>query len=378
MTYFLKNGNTYRVATKEAMDLHETLPAGNYVVKQMPMDGPLYLEQIDSFDSPKKMYGDVQSKTDRIIGTFLNRDKSTGVLLTGEKGSGKTMLSKNICIQLAAQNAVPTIVINAPWHGDMFNTFIQSIEQPCVVLFDEFEKVYDREQQESMLTLLDGIYSSKKLFLLTCNDKWRVDSHMRNRPGRIFYYLNFTGLDSEFIREYCEDNLKNKSHIDKLVSITSVFSAFNFDMLKATVEEMNRYDETPNQALTILNVKAEFDSGTSYEVEAYRGEHKAERLSPSIWTGTPLANDDISLNMFFKAPKGYDEDEAVPSLAGLRAMTGTETGRDSVEYGWIDEEFAAGDLIKFDSKTGKFIFEKNGLTVILSRMKTRTYNFDAF
>jgi hypothetical protein len=190
--------------------------------------------------------------------------------------------------------------------------------------------------------------------------------------------LNFTGLDSEFIREYCEDNLKNKSHIDKLVSITSVFSAFNFDMLKATVEEMNRYDETPNQALTILNVKAEFDSGTSYEVEAYRGEHKAERLSPSIWTGTPLANDDISLNMFFKAPKGYDEDEAVPSLAGLRAMTETETGRDSVEYGWIDEEFAAGDLIKFDSKTGKFIFEKNGVTVILSRMKTRTYNFDAF
>jgi hypothetical protein len=372
MTYFLKNGNTYRVATKEAMDLHETLPAGNYVVKQMPMDGPLYLEQIDSFDSPKKMYGDVQSKTDRIIGTFLSRDKSTGVLLTGEKGSGKTMLSKNICIQLAAQHAVPTIVINAPWHGDMFNTFIQSIEQPCVVLFDEFEKVYDREQQESMLTLLDGIYSSKKLFLLTCNDKWRVDSHMRNRPGRIFYYLNFTGLDSEFIREYCEDNLKNKSHIDKLVSITSVFSAFNFDMLKATVEEMNRYDETPNQALTILNVKAEFDSGTSYEVEAYRGEHKAERLSPSIWTGTPLANDDISLNMFFKAPKGYDGDK--PLIKG--EVYSVEAP--NIEYGWVDEEFAAGDLIKFDSKTGKFIFEKNGLTVILSRMKTRTYNFDAF
>ena len=146
-------------------------------------------------------------------------------------------------------------------------------------------------------------------------------------------------------------------------------------MLKATVEEMNRYDETPNQALTILNVKAEFDSGTSYEVEAYRGEHKAERLSPSIWTGTPLANDDISLNMFFKAPKGYDEDEKVPALADLRAMTGTETG---LEYGWVDEEFAAGDLIKFDSKSGKFIFEKNGLTVILSRMKTRSYNFDAF
>jgi SpoVK/Ycf46/Vps4 family AAA+-type ATPase len=211
-----------------------------------------------------------------MISTFMSRDKSTGVLLTGEKGSGKTMLSKNICNELASKCGVPTIVINAPWHGDKFNTLIQSIQQPCVVLFDEFEKVYDSEQQQSMLTLLDGIYSSKKLFVLTCNDKWRIDTHMRNRPGRIFYYMNFKGLDENFIREYCQDNLNNKEHIDKLVNIASVFSAFNFDMLKATVEEMNRYDETPAQALTLLNVKAEFDSGTQYEVEVFRGDAKAQ------------------------------------------------------------------------------------------------------
>ena len=32
MTYFLKSGNTFRVSSKEAMDLHEHLPAGNYVI----------------------------------------------------------------------------------------------------------------------------------------------------------------------------------------------------------------------------------------------------------------------------------------------------------------------------------------------------------
>lgn len=373
MTYFLKSGNTYRVTTKEAIDLHETLPAGNYVVKMDPHEN-LYIEHIDSFDSPKKMYGDVQAKTDRIIQTFMNRDKSTGVLLTGEKGSGKTMLSKNVCIDLQKQG-VPTIVINQPWHGDKFNTLIQSIEQPCVVLFDEFEKVYDRDQQESMLTLLDGIFSSKKLFLLTCNDKWRVDSHMRNRPGRIFYYLAFRGLDEDFIREYAEDNLINKSHIDKLASIASVFSAFNFDMLKATVEEMNRYDEAPAQALSILNVKAEFDTGTSYSVEVFRGDEKADRTSPSVWTGTPLANDEIGLNMYFKAPKGKSEPHAIDTLMTVDEVEATE---DDTKYGWIDEDFAAGDLVKFDSKSGKFIFEKGGITVILSRIKERTYNFDAF
>lgn len=377
MTYFLKSGNTYRVTTKEAIDLHETLPAGNYVVKMDPHEN-LYIEHIESFDSPKKMYGDVQAKTDRIIQTFMNRDKSTGVLLTGEKGSGKTMLSKNVCIDLAKQG-VPTIVINQSWHGDKFNTLIQSIQQPCVVLFDEFEKVYDREQQESMLTLLDGIFSSKKLFLLTCNDKWRVDSHMRNRPGRIFYYLNFRGLDEDFIREYAQDNLINKSHIDKLASIASVFSAFNFDMLKATVEEMNRYDESPAQALAILNVKAEFDTGTSYNVEVFRGDEKAERTSPSVWTGTPLANDEIGLNMYFKAPKGKSENtDLVGDLLVNCTADEAEATEDDIKYGWIDEDFAAGDLVKFDSKSGKFIFEKGGITVILSRIKERTYNFDAF
>ena len=148
MSYFLKSGNTFRVATKEALDLHEALPAGNYVIKQDPYEN-LFIEHIEDFDVPAKLYGSVHKQTERVVSTFLKRDKSTGILMTGEKGSGKTMLSKNICIELAQLN-IPTIVINQPWHGEKFNTLIQAIQQPCIILFDEFEKVYDREQQEQI------------------------------------------------------------------------------------------------------------------------------------------------------------------------------------------------------------------------------------
>ena len=141
MSYYMKSGNTFRIATKESMDLHEQLPAGNYVVKQDPFEN-FYIEQIESFDVPSKMYGDTIRNTERIINSFWDREKSTGVMLVGEKGSGKTLLSKNICVELAKQN-VPTIVINHPWHGDKFNTLIQSIQQPCIVMFDEFEKVWN-------------------------------------------------------------------------------------------------------------------------------------------------------------------------------------------------------------------------------------------
>jgi hypothetical protein len=33
MSYFLKSGNTFRVSSKEALDLHDLLPAGKYGLK---------------------------------------------------------------------------------------------------------------------------------------------------------------------------------------------------------------------------------------------------------------------------------------------------------------------------------------------------------
>lgn len=377
MSYYMKSGNTFRIATKESMDLHEQLPAGNYVVKMDPHDN-FYIEQIESFDVPSKMYGDTIRNTERIINSFWDRQKSTGVMLVGEKGSGKTLLSKNICVELAKQD-VPTIVINAPWHGDKFNTLIQSIQQPCIVMFDEFEKVYNSEEQEALLTLLDGIYSTKKLFLLTSNDKWRVDSHMRNRPGRIFYMVNFTGLDEAFIREYCADNLvlqgsTNLKTFDTIVNIASVFSAFNFDMLKALIEEMNRYNETPQEAMRILNVKAEFDGGSTYSVEIYKGDRKADRVSPSVWNGAPLSSKEINVSWRFLTKKKAEPTEVSNTLVNPFAIASNDDDDD----GWGDKNFTNDDLVKFNNKTGQFIFEKDGVTMILVKETPKYFNFDAF
>ena len=350
MTRFIKNGNQFMVASEESMDVRDMLPAGNYTVKEMPMGGPLYLEQIDNFTPLAKVYGDCLKNTDRVIRTFLSRPAATGIMLTGEKGSGKTLLTKNIAIELAKQG-IPTIVINAPWHGDKFNSFIQTITQPCAILFDEFEKTYDRDEQEAILTLLDGVFPSKKLFMLTTNDKYRVDYHMRNRPGRIFYMLDFKGLDADFIREYCEDNLENKGHIEKIVNIASLFAEFNFDMLKALIEEMNRYDETPQESLKMLNAKPEFDGGSKYNVEIVRnGEVVKGDVNPSVFDGNPLQPKGVEVS-FDPDPDG-DTD-------------------------WEYFHFNANALVSVDAVAGKFEFEDKGTRLILTKVKSKSYDYFA-
>jgi hypothetical protein len=358
MTYFLKSGTRFNVSTKAALDLHEQLPPGNYTVKFDKMANCFYLEQIENFEIKGKVYGDTRRNADRILATFNDRTASTGVMLNGEKGSGKTLLAKMLAVN-AAEEGVPTIVINAPWCGEEFNGFMQMIEQPTVILFDEFEKVYDNDDQEKMLTLLDGVYPSKKLFVLTCNDKWRVNGHMRNRPGRIFYMMDFKGLEQDFIIEYCEDNLKAKEHIQAICRIATLFDQFNFDMLKALIEEMNRYNETPQEAMKMLNARPEFSSEARYKITLQpKGlDISDDKLESNEWQGNPLINR-ISLDY-----KVIEKDE----------VTGDE------DWNWESCRFTNEDLKQIDANTGKFVFiNELGDRATLSKVKEKSFHYDAF
>lgn len=266
MSYFLQNGDAF-FPTPGKESVLETLPVGNYVVAKS-MQG-MFFQKAPVFTKPGKMYGTIEHKADRILSTFLDRERATGALFAGEKGSGKSQLARLISLK-GYEMGIPTILVNAPWEGDEFSSLLASVEQPAIIQMDEFEKVYKPEQQESILTLLDGTMTTKKLFILTVNNKYRVNDHMRNRPGRLFYALDFAGLESAFVREYCTDTLHDQEHVEVIVRISTIFQAFNFDMLKALVEEMNRYKQDPFEAMEMLNAKpVNDDPTTKFEVQVW-------------------------------------------------------------------------------------------------------------
>ncbi len=325
MSFYIRRDTTFRIITTTAPDMHEILPPGNYVVQCDPLSG-FFLEILPEFELPATRYGRNDAQAQRILTTFTQRPGTTGVLLTGEKGSGKSLLAKTIATEAVSQK-IPTLIVNSSWRGDPFNSFLQSVTQPCIVLFDEFEKVYKSEEQKELLTLFDGVFSGKKLFVVTTNDLYQIHDHMRNRPGRFYYLLEFKGVEAEFIQEYCEAVLQDHAHLKTILQVASCYPHFNFDMLQALVEEMNRYQESPQEALAFLNIKPSKYDEREYAITLRIRGIVQETLSNAIWEGNPMAlRGRINVEYFSTNSNGEESwEDAYFASGDLQSVTGNGT-----------------------------------------------------
>lgn len=368
--YRVQGSSLFPTSTKDLV-ITEVIPSGNYAVQFNPLQGGFFLTQVDpTEESTKKKYGDVESRAERIFNTFLDRHRSTGVLLSGEKGSGKTMLARELSL-MGYKHNMPTILVNTEFYGEAFNSFIASISQPCVLLFDEFEKIYDLNHQAELLTLFDGVFSHKKLFVLTVNDPYKIDRHMLNRPGRLYYRLNYTGLNAAFVEEYCKDNLRNQEKVKEVVDYTSIYDSFNFDMLQSLVEEMNRYGSGVVEALDWLNIDFRNDgSNRPYDFSiSYRGvDIPTDEFAPTMFTHSPLRMPKIAFEVF-------PSDKTLEKCAEIQSkLTSDELGVDMAEF----QVNTSSDLVKLNPADKSMVFKSGDFMIKSTPRVVEQFSYTAY
>lgn len=236
-------GHTYDIRS-DAIQVYNQLIPQVYNVRFHKMKG-FFLEKGQAIEIKEdKIYGVHNKKVGKVLDSFQRSNRNLGVILSGDKGIGKSLFAK-----LLSQNAIacgcPLIIVDTYIPG--IASYIESIEQECVIMFDEFDKTFgdvraedgSASPQTEMLTLFDGMAGGKKLFVITCNELRKLSEFLVNRPGRFHYHFRFEYPSVDEIREYLKDKLPEEFHGE--ISDVIAFSRkvkLNYDCLRSIAFEI--------------------------------------------------------------------------------------------------------------------------------------------
>lgn len=218
-------------------------------------NGMVYVPEIDRYTDeihfnvapnitlPEKLY--TTAEDDKFVNKVIDRYSLTvegtiGVMLSGLKGSGKTIMMKRI----ALQSNLPIILIDKSFYPkDLISLFNKLSDTEVCILMDEIDKLGERYDDDYLLKVLDGINTSgKKLMVFTCNDNENVNEYLKDRCSRIRYWREYGEMPASMIQAVLEDKLDDKSKVKPLTDfIQETLSCASFDNISSFADEVNTY-----------------------------------------------------------------------------------------------------------------------------------------
>lgn len=236
-------GDSYRIFS-DTMQTYDQLPAQTYIVRFSQNEGFSLEKYSDIEIKESKIYGVHMQKVEKVLDSYRMFNRNLGVILSGDKGIGKSLFAKLLSSE-AMKTGLPVIIVDSFIPG--IASFIEAIEQEVVILFDEFDKTFGESgssgssPQTSMLSLFDGVSAGKKLFVITCNNLYKLNEFLVNRPGRFHYHFRFDYPTAAEVRMYLEDKVPKEQYGEiENVIIFSRKVKLNYDCLRAIAFELSR------------------------------------------------------------------------------------------------------------------------------------------
>lgn len=272
-------GSTYKIYGDD-LKTYDKLPPATYKVEFNPRSG-FSLEKIDNFESTEsKIYGSHPEKISKVLKSYDKFERSLGIILSGNKGMGKSMFVQLIA-EAVVKKEIPVIMVTKAFPG--IADFIEQINQEALIILDEFEKMFnprneEAEKQENLLGLFDGTSQKKRIYAITVNDLNKVNEFMLSRPGRFHYHIRFDYPTASEIEIYLADKIDEQYHgeIKHVVAFANRVK-LNYDSLRAIAFELNE-GYTFRSAIGDLNilttdsqrydVKAILDNGKTIELRS--------------------------------------------------------------------------------------------------------------
>lgn len=209
-----------------------------------------------SYKFPKKVYGDVAKLGNNILRTWVNRSKNTGVLLSGPQGVGKSLMAQYLINKGIKEHEAVVINVTKPIVSKAAFDMIAEIPCPVIVFIDEFEKIYNWEDQNKLLTYMDGGSLEGVLWLLTVNNLNAMGPYFFHRPSRIYYHIKYDNVEMSVVEDILNERLRNKKIKRDVMRAISKFSVRTYDTILSFIGEVNSNKEaTPEEILNYLNIK---------------------------------------------------------------------------------------------------------------------------
>lgn len=241
----------------DAVRTFDHLPLATYGIAFSVTEGYSLYQLPPLLPGGEKIYGSHTQRVERVLRSYTVMDRSLGVILSGDKGMGKSLMLRLLAEQARARLGLPTVLVQNSTPG--LAAFLDELGEVFVV-FDEFEKVFDggddnETPQNQFLPLFDGISATKRLYALSVNDLSRVSEFMLNRPGRFHYHLRFAYPEADDIATYLRDQVPgvDQSEVDAVVEFSRKYN-LNFDHLRAIAFELS-HGETFDSVIGELNIK---------------------------------------------------------------------------------------------------------------------------